>query len=162
MDDPQTLGEHLKKRRRELGLLQRQVEDRMGIDLWTYINWEKDKTRPVAARFRLVATFLGCDPTPTPSSLRNVWRQREGRQASPTTRSRPSWLGSSLAYPSRALEAFLHIGEHELAQILSPGWYLGLRKAGRFCLDHKRVTSPANRAAVARNPQRPVDAHEVQ
>lgn len=141
----------------------------MGIDLWTYINWEKDKTRPVAARFRLVATFLGYDPTPTPSSLRNVWRQREGRQASPTTRSRPSWLGSSLAYPSRAmaLEAFLHIGEHELAQILS----LPLRlrgvvsrpKKGRpLCLDHKRVTSPANRAAVARNPQRPVDAHEVQ
>jgi hypothetical protein len=36
----------------------------MGIDLWTYINWEKDKTRPVAARFRPVAIFLGYDSTP--------------------------------------------------------------------------------------------------
>lgn len=41
---PQTLGEHLKKRRRELGLLQREAAARMGILTETYTNWEK--TRP--------------------------------------------------------------------------------------------------------------------
>jgi len=35
--DPQTLGEHLKKRRRELGLLQLEAAEQMGIEIWTYI-----------------------------------------------------------------------------------------------------------------------------
>jgi DNA-binding XRE family transcriptional regulator len=41
-ENPQTLGGHLNKRRRELGLLQREAADRMGIQRATYINWEKD------------------------------------------------------------------------------------------------------------------------
>ena len=39
-EKPQTLGEHLKKRRRELGLLQREAAERMGISTDTYANWE--------------------------------------------------------------------------------------------------------------------------
>jgi hypothetical protein len=41
----------------------------MEIDTWTYLNWEKDKTVPVAARFRPVLTFLGYDPMPEPATL---------------------------------------------------------------------------------------------
>jgi transcriptional regulator with XRE-family HTH domain len=63
------LGEHLKKRWRELGLLQREAADRMGIQRDTYANWEKGKTEPVAAQFRPVVVFLGYDPTPTPTTL---------------------------------------------------------------------------------------------
>jgi DNA-binding XRE family transcriptional regulator len=48
-ENPQTLGEHLKKRRRELGLLQREAAERMGILTETYSNWEKDKSKPVAS-----------------------------------------------------------------------------------------------------------------
>jgi DNA-binding XRE family transcriptional regulator len=48
-ENPQTLGEHLKKRRRELGLLQREAAERMGILTETYGNWEKDKSKPVAS-----------------------------------------------------------------------------------------------------------------
>jgi transcriptional regulator with XRE-family HTH domain len=68
-ENPQTLGGHLKKRRRELGLLQRQAAERMGIQRDTYVNWEKDKTRPVASQFRPVVAFLGYDPTPAPETL---------------------------------------------------------------------------------------------
>lgn len=46
---PQTLGEHLKKRRRDLGLLQREAAAALGIAIETYINWEKDRTRPTVA-----------------------------------------------------------------------------------------------------------------
>ena len=67
--NPQTLGEHLKKRRRELGLLQRKAADRMGIGTETHGNWENGKTEPVAAQFRPVVTFLGYDPTPKPRTL---------------------------------------------------------------------------------------------
>jgi transcriptional regulator with XRE-family HTH domain len=68
-ENPQTLGEHVKKRRRELGLLQREAAERMGIQRDTYVNWEKDKTRPVASQFRPVVTFLGYDPMPAPETL---------------------------------------------------------------------------------------------
>lgn len=68
-ETPQTLGQHLKKRRRELGLLQRDAAERMGIDLWTYRNWESDATAPVAARFRPIIQFLGYDPSPEPKTL---------------------------------------------------------------------------------------------
>jgi transcriptional regulator with XRE-family HTH domain len=68
-ENPQTLGQHLKKRRKELGLLQREVAERMSIDTWTYLNWEKDKTAPVPARFRPVVEFLGYDPTPAPKTF---------------------------------------------------------------------------------------------
>jgi transcriptional regulator with XRE-family HTH domain len=67
--DPQTLGEHLKKRRKELGLLQREAAERMGIGTDTYANWEKDKTKPVASQFRPVVALLGYDPMPGPSTL---------------------------------------------------------------------------------------------
>jgi len=66
---PETLGEHLKKRRRELRLFQREAAAMMGIAVETLINWEKDRTRPVAAQFRPVVAFLGYDPTPDPRTL---------------------------------------------------------------------------------------------
>jgi transcriptional regulator with XRE-family HTH domain len=68
-ENPQILGEHLKKRRRELGLLQREAAERMGIQRDTYVNWEKDKTTPVASQFRPVVAFLGCDPSPAARTL---------------------------------------------------------------------------------------------
>jgi DNA-binding XRE family transcriptional regulator len=68
-ETPKTLGEHLKKRRRELGLLQREAAERMGVSTDTVVNWEKDKTEPVAAQFRPIVEFLGYDPTPAPTTL---------------------------------------------------------------------------------------------
>ena len=68
-ETPQSLGGHLKKRRRELDLLQREVAERMDIGTDTYANWEKGKTEPVAAQFRPVVEFLGYDPTPAPETL---------------------------------------------------------------------------------------------
>ncbi len=69
-ETPQTLGQHLKKRRRELRLLlQRQAAATIGIDLFTYINWERDRTRPVASRFRPMVAFLGYDPSPAATTL---------------------------------------------------------------------------------------------
>jgi DNA-binding XRE family transcriptional regulator len=66
---PQTLGEHLKKRRKELGLLQREAATQMGISRKTCTSWEKDKTTPMAANFRMVVVFLGYDPTPKPKPV---------------------------------------------------------------------------------------------
>jgi len=62
-ENPKTLGEHLKKRRRELGLLQRKAAEMLGVSTDTVINWATDKTIPVAAQFRPVVALLGYDPT---------------------------------------------------------------------------------------------------
>jgi transcriptional regulator with XRE-family HTH domain len=66
---PKPWAEHLKKRRRQLCLLQREAAERMGISKDTYVNWEKGKTKPVPSQFKPVVAFLGYDPTPAPLSL---------------------------------------------------------------------------------------------
>jgi hypothetical protein len=50
-ENPGTLGEHLKKRRRELGLLQREAANRIGVSAETVSNWESGKTEPVPGHF---------------------------------------------------------------------------------------------------------------
>ena len=72
-----TLGEHLKRRRREPGLIQREVAERMDIDVFTYLNWETDKTKPLDAQFGPVVRFLGYDPSRPPITL-SVWRPNSG------------------------------------------------------------------------------------
>jgi DNA-binding XRE family transcriptional regulator len=39
---PRTLGEHLKKRRCELGLRQKDAAQLLGVNEFTYLGWEKD------------------------------------------------------------------------------------------------------------------------
>jgi DNA-binding XRE family transcriptional regulator len=90
-ETPRTLGEHLKKRRRELGLLQREAAEMLGVSTDTVVNWEKDKSEPVAAQFRPVVAFLGYDPTPAPQTLAD---RLEAKQRT---------LGASLAQVARHL-----------------------------------------------------------
>ena len=68
-EKPKTLGEHLKKRRRELGLLLREAAERMGVSAETIANWENGKTEPIATQFQPVVAFLGYDPMPAPTTL---------------------------------------------------------------------------------------------
>jgi transcriptional regulator with XRE-family HTH domain len=128
--NPQTLGEHLKKRRRELGLLQREVAERMGVSTDTVVNWEKDNTKPVAAQFRPVVAFLGYDPTPAPETLseRLIAKQRLLGATFAQVARYLGWDPVTLTRylngtwrmpPARAalLEAFLVAGEAELARL---------------------------------------------
>jgi DNA-binding XRE family transcriptional regulator len=78
-ENPQTLGGHLKKRRRELGLFQREVAKRLDVAVETLINWEKDRTKPVAAQFRPVIAFLGYTTHPlSPRPWLNALRPSGG------------------------------------------------------------------------------------
>jgi transcriptional regulator with XRE-family HTH domain len=129
-ENPQTLGEHLiKKRRRQLDLLQRETAAQMGVLTETYANWKRDKTKPVASQCRPVVAFLGSDPTPAPQSLKERFEAR--RRALGMTFSQAAlhlgWdTGSLTRYlngtwrmsDERAakLEAFLSASEEDLAQ----------------------------------------------
>ena len=66
---PTTLGDHLKKRRYELSLLQKDVAARVGVTADTVLNWEHNRCTPsVRCMPRLIA-FLGYDPHPHPKTL---------------------------------------------------------------------------------------------
>jgi transcriptional regulator with XRE-family HTH domain len=56
-----TIGDHLRKRRLDLGLLQREVAERIGVTKCTIQYWETNRVVP-ALRFRpRIAVFLGYD-----------------------------------------------------------------------------------------------------
>ena len=64
-----TLGDHLKKRRLDLGLFQKNVAVRLGVDNSTILNWEHGKTQPPVRFLPRIIRFLGYDPYPAPRSL---------------------------------------------------------------------------------------------
>ncbi len=58
---PRTLGEHVRKRRMDLGLLQAQVAERIGVTASTVWNWEHG-TKPGAQYLAKIVQFLGYKP----------------------------------------------------------------------------------------------------
>jgi transcriptional regulator with XRE-family HTH domain len=68
--DPKSLGEHLKKRRLELGLTQRQTASRIRVKPWNILNWETDRFEPPIRSMPAILAFLGYDPFPPPKTVR--------------------------------------------------------------------------------------------
>lgn len=66
---PRALGEHLRKRRLELGLSQGQGAKQLWVNPWTILNWEKSHTAPPYAAFPRILRWLGYDPCPAPKTL---------------------------------------------------------------------------------------------
>ena len=64
-ESPETLGEHLRCRCMQDGLLQRQVAKLIGANEWTYLSWETDTKKP-AIRWPRILRFLGYDPIGEP------------------------------------------------------------------------------------------------
>lgn len=64
-----TIGDHLRKRRFDLGLLQREVAERLGVDLTTVTNWELKRTTPALRFIPGIIGFLGYAPFPAGASL---------------------------------------------------------------------------------------------
>jgi DNA-binding transcriptional regulator YiaG len=59
---PKTLGEHVKKRRLELHLLQSQLARLLRVDRASVQNWERSIHEPNAEVIPNVIDFLGYDP----------------------------------------------------------------------------------------------------
>jgi transcriptional regulator with XRE-family HTH domain len=80
-DNPLTLGEHIKKARKERGLLQREVAKALRVDSMSLMNWEKNRTK-IGARFvPAVVQWLGYDPLPRARSFGSwmaIERSRRG------------------------------------------------------------------------------------
>ena len=53
-----TLGERIKKWRLDQGLFQKELAKIIGVDEMTVVNWEKMKTRPMAAKLKKLKRFI--------------------------------------------------------------------------------------------------------
>ena len=62
--EPRTLGEHLKRRRLQLNVTQKQVAHLLGVTSWTVSNWEKARTDPSIDAMPALMRFLGYYPFP--------------------------------------------------------------------------------------------------
>lgn len=67
--NPQTLGEHLLRERSIRQLHQKEAAKLLGVDEFTYLNWEKDRREPLIRNWPALIDFLGGDPNPTPTTL---------------------------------------------------------------------------------------------
>jgi transcriptional regulator with XRE-family HTH domain len=70
-----TIGDHIRKRRLDLGLFQRQVAAQIGVDEASVWNWEKGGVMPEVHFMSRIITFLGYNPLPEPKGLpdRLIW-----------------------------------------------------------------------------------------
>jgi len=60
-----TLGDHLRKRRLDLGLLQRHVAEKLGANKQTICNWENNQTSPQLRFLPRIIQFIGYVPHDT-------------------------------------------------------------------------------------------------
>ena len=56
------LGDHIRKRRLDLGLLQKEVAERIGVTTQTITNWELARTEPGIHYLVAIVEFLGYVP----------------------------------------------------------------------------------------------------
>lgn len=62
----ETLGDHLRRRRLTLKLIQRQVAKQIGVDASSIHNWETNLSKPSLPFMPAIVTLLGYNPAPPP------------------------------------------------------------------------------------------------
>ena len=59
-----TIGDHIRKRRLDLGLLQKQVSGCIGVNVCTVTNWELNHSEPTRRYVPTIIQFLAYTPFP--------------------------------------------------------------------------------------------------
>lgn len=76
---PQTVGEHILKKRLEDGATRKVLASRFQVDEFTVMNWELGRTKTVPVAFMpLVLEYLGYNPEPKPETVGEQlrWKRR--------------------------------------------------------------------------------------
>jgi transcriptional regulator with XRE-family HTH domain len=113
-----TIGDHLRKRRLDLGLLQREAAERIGVDHCTITNWELNRTKPALRFLTRILRFLDYIPFAQGRSLPE--RLRVSRR--------------TLGLSQRELARRLDVDESTLAR-----WERGTRRPSEALLDRLRT-----------------------
>jgi site-specific DNA recombinase len=66
---PQTVGDHLRKRRLGLKMLQKDVAEQLGVDKTSVFNWEANTSIPEIRYMPAIIRFLGYNPLPAANTL---------------------------------------------------------------------------------------------
>jgi transcriptional regulator with XRE-family HTH domain len=66
---PQTVGDHIRRRRLALKMLQREVADQIGVDKASVFNWEANTSTPEIRYMPAIIRFLGYNPLPEATRL---------------------------------------------------------------------------------------------
>jgi len=64
-----TLGDHIRNRRLDLGLFQSKVAEQIGVDTTSIHNWEGNKSAPAIRHIPAILRFLGYNPLPPAQTL---------------------------------------------------------------------------------------------
>jgi transcriptional regulator with XRE-family HTH domain len=64
-----TIGDHLRRRRLDLGLLQREVAERFGADPSSVTNWELNRTSPALRFLPAIVDLIGYAPWTTEAAI---------------------------------------------------------------------------------------------
>ena len=74
---PQTVGDHIRKRRLTLKLLQKDVAEQLGVDKTSVLNWEGNRSSPEIRYMPAIIGFLGYNPLPAANTVaEQLVRQR--------------------------------------------------------------------------------------
>lgn len=68
-ENPQTLGDHLKKARLDRNLLQRDVATQLGVRVESVMNWELNRHEPDLRSIPGIIEIIGYDPLPQPKTM---------------------------------------------------------------------------------------------
>ncbi|MGO8698347.1 MAG: helix-turn-helix domain-containing protein [Limisphaerales bacterium] len=75
---PTSIGQHLRKRRFDLGIRQAEAAQRLGVSQLTLSLWERDKVYPTWAYQPRLADYLGFDPFTNPTLGRPKGNETSG------------------------------------------------------------------------------------
>jgi len=64
IENPQTIADHLRNRRLELGTTQAKVAKMLGVSEDTVTYWENERSKPQIQFFPKIIQFLGYNPSP--------------------------------------------------------------------------------------------------
>lgn len=74
------MGDHLRAKRLDLGLLQKEVAEQLGASQASVLNWERNRLSPDFTFLPAVIRFLGYDPRPQGETLgEKLYRARTAR-----------------------------------------------------------------------------------
>lgn len=89
--EPQHVGHHVRNKRLALGLTLKEAGQRLGVTLFTVINWEYGRCKPAVKHAPAIRQFLGYEAEPAaPNTLAERlvakrcelgWTQKEAAQA---------------------------------------------------------------------------------
>jgi len=67
--EPQTIGDHIRRRRLARKMIQREVAEQIGVTESSIFNWESNTAKPEIRFMPNIIRFLGYDPQPEAAGL---------------------------------------------------------------------------------------------